>query len=132
MKKILLSLIAAVFVLSANVKNAAATEKCAYEAQETRITEAITAEDKYFVIEGKALDLFIKNANDLYNIGWVREQIGKVYVIEAEMKAENPHFQVVHVFIVTTDGCIGHYQQTYAAVIKLLLLEDPMKFLRGE
>jgi hypothetical protein len=104
---------------------------CAPEAQEARITEALAPTDTYFLVEGDKLDLFIKNANELYNIGWQRAQIAKVYVIEAEQKAEHEHFQIMHVFFVTPDGCIGHYQTVYKAIIDLLLAPDPSKILGG-
>jgi hypothetical protein len=102
---------------------------CAPEAQEARITEAIAPSDVVLIIEGEKLDLFIKNANSLYNIGWQREQIAKVYVIEAEEKAEHKQFQIEHVFFVTADHCIGHYQTVYKAIIDLLLAEDPQSIL---
>lgn len=104
---------------------------CAPEAQEERITEAITSNDVVLILEGEKLDLFIKNANSLYNIGWQRNQISKVYVIEAEQKAEHSQFQIEHVFFVTKDHCIGHYQTVYKAIIDLLLLDDPSAALGG-
>ena len=106
------------------------TGACAPEAQEERITEAIAPTDVVMTLEGEKLDLFIKNANELYNIGWQRNQIEKVYVIEAEVKHENKHFQVMHVFFITSDHCIGHYQTVYKAIIDLLLSDDPMSKLR--
>ena len=98
---------------------------CPYETEEARITEALSDEDFYAVIEGEMLDLFVKNANDLWNIGWKREDILKIYAIDAEIKADNPHFQVVHLFFIGPDGCIVYYQTTYAAVLELVLDPDP-------
>jgi hypothetical protein len=103
---------------------------CAPEAQEERITEAIAPTDVVMILEGEKLDLFVKNANELYNIGWQRNQIAKVYIIEAEQKAKHRQFQVEHVFFVTNDGCIGWYQTVYKAIIDLLLLDDPMSKLK--
>lgn len=102
---------------------------CAPEAQEERITEAIAPSDVVQVIEGEKLDLFIRNANNLYNIGWQRGQILKVYVIEAEEKAPHKQFQVMHVFFVTNDHCIGWYQTVYRAIIDLLLADDPVAII---
>jgi hypothetical protein len=109
---------------------ALAVSFCAPEAQEERITEAIAPSDVVMILEGEKLDLFIKNANELYNIGWQRNQIAKVYIIEAEEKHKHKQFQIEHVFFVTPDHCIGYYQQVYKAIIDLLLLEDPMEKLR--
>jgi hypothetical protein len=106
------------------------TGVCAPEAQEERITEAIAPTDVVMILEGEKLDLFIKNANELYNIGWQRNQIAKVYIIEAEAKASHRQFQIEHVFFVTPDHCIGHYQTVYKAIIDLLLSDDPMSKLR--
>lgn len=109
----------------------AKADACAYEAQEARITEELTKEPdrEYFVIEGELLDLFVKNINDLYNVGLVREQIGKIYIIDQAMHPKNPNFQGVHMFVLDTTGCIGYYQTTYKVVIKLLLSDDPHKLL---
>lgn len=106
-------------------------DSCAYEAQEARITEELQKEPdrEYFIIESEQLDLFVKNINDLYNVGLVREQIGKIYIIDQSMHPKNPNFQGVHMFVVTPDGCIGYYQTTYKVVIKLLLSDDPHKLL---
>src|SRR4029079_5612085 len=91
--------------------------------------EALPPSDKYFIIEGDQLDRFITNANDLYNIGWVRADIAKVYVIDAEYKAENPKFQPVHLFFIDNAGCIQYYQAQYRAVVDLLLSPQPCKVL---
>jgi hypothetical protein len=104
---------------------------CPPETQETRITEALTADDVYIIIEGEDLDLFIKNSNDLYNIGWQRSTISKIYAIESEHKSDNPHFQVVHLFFIDNEGCIAYYQTVYAAVLTLVLADDPQSLLGG-
>jgi hypothetical protein len=106
------------------------TNACAPEAQEERITEAIAPTDVVTILEGEKLDLFIKNANELYNIGWQRNQIAKVYIIEAEEKAQHSQFQIEHVFFVTNDHCIGWYQTVYKAITDLLLSDDPASKLR--
>lgn len=122
------TLIAAlIFVLSAcALQPALAVDSCPPQTSEQRIIEALTPEDKYQVIEGTDLDLFIKNTNELYNIGWVREQIARVWVIEAVAKHKTPDFQAVHLFFIGTDGCIRWYQGTYAVVVRQLLDPDPM------
>jgi hypothetical protein len=127
MKKLLLSLFLPLLFFA----SPAAADTCPAETSEQRIKEAITPEDKYQIIEGEALDLFIRNANQLYNIGWQREQIARVWSIEAVAKHDNPRFQAVHLFFIGTDGCIRFYQGTYQVIVNLLLQEDPMKFLEG-
>src|SRR4029078_13711442 len=102
---------------------------CPKETAEARITEIVTPEDKVEVIDGDRLDLFLKNANELYNIGWQSKQIAKVYVIEAQRKADNPHLQVEHLFFIDRDLCIAYYQTTYKAVVDLLLSPKPCEVL---
>jgi len=94
---------------------------CPSETQEARITEALTAEDSYYILQGEELDTFITNANDLYNIGWQRNTVSKLYVIESEVKADNPHFQIYHLFFISPDGCIAYYQTVYGAVLQLVM-----------
>jgi hypothetical protein len=97
---------------------------CPYETEEVRITEALTEDDTVRIIMDEELDTFVKNANDLYNIGWQRAQIARIYAIEAEQKAHNPHFQIIHLFFVGPDGCIAYYQTVYSAVLQLMLDPD--------
>lgn len=105
---------------------AAMAGTCPAETSEKRVTEAITADDNYFVVTGEDLDLFIKNANLLYNIGWVRKQIARVYVIDApDVDVPDERYQPVHLFFIDTDGCIVYYQATYKIVVKQLLDPDP-------
>ena len=120
--KNLLALIAVAVALTLAPASGKA-EECASEVQEERITEKLTPEDKYFIVEGEQLDLFIENSNKLYNIGWVRGQIAKVWVIQAEDKHANERFQTVHLFFIGTNGCIRFYQTTYSIVVTQLL--DP-------
>ena len=102
---------------------------CPSETEEARITEALTADDSYYILEGAELDTFITNANDLYNIGWQRNTVAKLYVIEAEYKDPSPHFQVYHLFFIGPDGCIVYYQSVYGAVLQLVMSHDPQKQL---
>ncbi len=111
------------------ILSAFAARACSKETSEERITEAITPADKVDVLTGERLTLFLKNANDLYNIGWQGDEIVKVYVIEAEARADNPHFQVVHVFFIGRDGCIAYYQTTFKAVVDMLLSPKPCEVL---
>jgi hypothetical protein len=97
---------------------------CPVETQEVRITEALTEDDVVHIIVDEELDIFVKNANDLYNIGWQRAQISRIYAIEATQKAHNPHFQIIHLFFVGPDGCIAYYQTVYQAVLQLMLDPD--------
>jgi hypothetical protein len=129
MRKFLLSLFLPLLFFASPV---AAADSCPAETSEQRIKENITPEDKYQIIEGEQLDLFIKNSNQLYNIGWQREQIARVWSIEAVAKHDNPRFQAVHLFFIGTDGCIRFYQGTYKVIVELLLKEDPLKFLEGK
>jgi hypothetical protein len=105
---------------------------CPSETEEARITEALTTDDTYFVIDGADLDKFVKNANELYNIGWQRATITKIYAIKSEMQADNPHFQIWHLFFVAPDGCIAYYQTVYGAVLALVLADDPQALLGGD
>lgn len=126
----MLNILAIVFAL---LITPAKADNCAYEANEARITEELIKEPDrpYFIIEGNDLDLFIKNLNDIYNVGLIRGQVGKIYIIDQAMHPSNPNFQGVHMFVVTPDGCIGYYQTTYKVIIRLLLSEDPMAILEG-
>ena len=105
---------------------------CPSETEEARITEALTADDTYFIIEGVELDKFVKNANELYNIGWQRGGILKIYAIQSELVADNPHFQIWHLFFVDPNGCIAYYQTVYGAVLALVLADDPQALLGGK
>jgi hypothetical protein len=102
---------------------------CPLETEEVRITEALTPDDKVHIIMGAELDKFVKNANDLWNIGWQRAQISHIYAIEATQKAHNPHFQIIHLFFIGSDGCIAYYQTVYAAVLQLALADDPQAII---
>jgi hypothetical protein len=102
---------------------------CPVETQEVRITEALTPDDTVHIIMDEELDKFIRNANDLWNIGWQREQIARIYAIEAAEKAHNPHFQIIHLFFIGSDGCIAYYQTVYAAVLQLALADDPQAII---
>ncbi len=115
-----------VLVLSAFAAKAAT---CSPETAEERITEKIAPEDTVRIIEGDELTLFVTNANDLYNIGWVRKDISRIYVIDAESKSDNPKFQPVHLFFINTDHCIAYYQTAYKAVVELLLSPKPCQVL---
>ncbi len=108
---------------------AARASTCSHETDEARITELLTPDDKFFVIDGDKLDLFIRNADDLYNIGWVRKEVTKIYAIDSEIKADNPRFQAVHLFFINADHCIAYYQTTYRVVVDLLLSPKPCKVL---
>lgn len=103
---------------------------CPYENQEARITEQLSAEPDraFYIIQGDELQRFEKNLRELYNIELNGD---KAYVIEQAQKADNPAFQGVHLFVVL-EGCITHYQTTYAKLVELLLLEDPLKALEGQ
>jgi hypothetical protein len=107
----------------------AAMAACPYETEEIRITEALTEEDTVHIIMGEELDKFVKNANDLWNIGWQRAQISHIYAIEAEQKAHNEHFQIIHLFFIGSDGCIAYYQTVYKAVLQLALADDPQAII---
>ncbi len=115
------------FLLASAFAARAAT--CSEETSEQRITEIITPADKVDILDGDRLSLFVKNANDLYNIGWVRDEIVKIYAIEAAMKADNPHFQAVHLFFIGRDGCIAYYETIYKALLDVLLSEKPCEAL---
>src|SRR4029078_2424456 len=119
-------IVVAVLIASTVAAHAAV---CPKETAEARITEIVTPQDKVEILDVDRLDLFLKNANDLYNIGWQAKQIAKVYVIEAEHKADNPHFQVEHLFFIDRDSCIACYQTTYKAVVDLLLSPKPCEVL---
>lgn len=122
---LMIGILVAVTVGWSDVTFASPATSCPVETSEDRITEILTPDDNYIVIEGEQLDVFIENANKLYNIGWVRAQISKVYAIDAEFKHEGD-FQAVHLFFIGTDGCIRWYQTTYAVVVRQLLDPDPM------
>jgi hypothetical protein len=125
MNKIILALV--VFMLSA--PGWAFASACKPETAEPRIIDLITPQDKFFVLTGAQLDRFILNANDLYNIGWVRKDIAKIYVVDAEYRADNPKFQAEHLFFISPEGCIDFYQTTYRALVDLLLAEKPCEVL---
>jgi hypothetical protein len=102
---------------------------CHKENSLDRLTEAFTPADHYFIIDGQKLDLFIKNANDLYNIGWIRADISKIYVVDAEVKAAHQKFQIEWLFFIDNDNCIQYYQDAYRAIVDLLLAEKPCEVL---
>jgi len=112
---------------------AEAAPACAYETEEARITDQLNEDPgrPHFTIEDDALDRFIKNANELWNIGWQRKDFDKIWIIDQRLAPQNPHFQGVHMFMMK-NHCIVYYQTTFKDIVKLLLLDDPMKVLRGD
>lgn len=129
-KTYIAGLLVAVFIVTAvSIVSAYSATRCAAETDEARVTEALTPSDKYFILTGADLDRFIINVNDLYNIGWKRADIDKVYAIEAEKKSDNPNFQVEHLFFIGPDHCIHYYQTVYKALLDVLLSPKPCKVL---
>ena len=117
------------FIIAWTFAFEAGAKGCTQETDEQRIIEKIAPNDTVKIIEGADLDLFIANADDLYNIGWVRKEIARIYSIDAEIKSDNPKFQPVHLFFINNDHCIAYYQTAYKAVIELLLSPKPCEVL---
>jgi hypothetical protein len=104
--------------------------ECAYEAKEERITEEIAKEPDraYFTIEGEDLKRFMKNMNDIYNVGLADSNVDKIFIIDELHKPQNPRFQGVHMFVMK-DHCVNYYTKTYKVIIEAMLQEDARKAL---
>ena len=111
-------IVAIVFLISAFCSAARASEACAYDSQEARITELLAEEPsrKFLILVGDSLATFAANMKTYFDVTIIAD---KVYIVMAKMDG-SANQQGAYVFTIK-DHCVTYRASPPASLVSRLM-----------